>query len=79
MLGEAGKERKIGPTEFPTMPFPHDRETTEKLVMAKDKPKKKEDTGYMSLFHSLSTLWQSKRMSHCLVSLRDTTSSHIIL
>jgi len=56
MLGEAGKERKIGPTEFPTMPFPHDRETTEKLVMAKDKPKKKEDTGYMSLFHSLSTL-----------------------
>lgn len=40
-LGEAGKERKMGPTEFPRMQFPRDCETTEKLVMARDEPKRK--------------------------------------
>ena len=30
----------MGPTEFPRTQFPRDRETTEKLVMAKDKPKR---------------------------------------
>lgn len=42
MLGEAGKERKMGLTEFPGMQFPYDHEMTEKLVMAKDEPKRKE-------------------------------------
>lgn len=42
MLGEAVKEKKMGLTEFPRMQFPCDHEMTEKLVMAKDEPKRKE-------------------------------------
>lgn len=50
MLGEGGKERKMGPIEFPRMQFPRDHEATEKLVVAKDEPKRKKTLATHLLF-----------------------------
>lgn len=66
MPGEAGKERKVQLTGFPRVQFPRERETTEKLVMVKEKPKRKKLLA-TCLFFTLYPLYGRANVCHTIL------------